>query len=78
MPIYEYVCDKCKARFELMRPFSKANERASCPQCKSQSERVMSKCFSMSKGEGGSTTPIAGTGGSCSSCGASSCAGCHS
>ena len=42
MPIYEYVCPECKNRFELMRPRSEANLAASCPQCKSNSQRVIS------------------------------------
>ncbi|MDP2916991.1 MAG: zinc ribbon domain-containing protein [Dehalococcoidia bacterium] len=76
MPIYEYVCDTCKSRFELMRPFSRANEGASCPKCQGKAERVISRCFAVSKGEGGTTAPVAGTGSSCGSCSAGSCSGC--
>lgn len=36
MPIYEYSCQNCKAKFELMRPFSKSREGASCPHCQSR------------------------------------------
>lgn len=76
MPIYEYVCDKCKSKFELMRPFSKADESASCPGCKGRAGRVISRCYAVSKGAGGATTPVAGAGGSCSSCGGGSCSTC--
>ncbi len=30
MPIYEYVCPDCDFKFEILRPFSKAGEVASC------------------------------------------------
>ena len=42
MPIYEYVCSECKSRFELMRPRSECNEEATCPQCNSNAERIIS------------------------------------
>ena len=35
MPIYEYLCPKCKTEFELMRPFSEADKPAICPKCNS-------------------------------------------
>ncbi len=42
MPIYEYVCPRCKMEFELMRPFNEADKPANCPKCKSQGERLLS------------------------------------
>ena len=75
MPIYEYFCDKCKSKFELMRPFSKANENACCPKCQGKAERIISKCFAMSKSEGGTTTRVAG-GSSCASCSSDTCSSC--
>ena len=36
MPIYEYVCPRCKTEFELMRPFNEADKPAKCPKCKSE------------------------------------------
>ncbi|MDD5037967.1 MAG: zinc ribbon domain-containing protein [Dehalococcoidales bacterium] len=42
MPIYEYVCSKCKFKFELMRPISQSTKAASCPQCKERAERAPS------------------------------------
>ena len=75
MPIYEYFCLDCKAKFELMRPVSKSSEPAECPKCKKSSERVLSAfaCFSMDKS--GIPSPIGG-GSSCSSCSSSSCDTC--
>jgi len=39
MPIYEYVCPRCKAEFEVIRPFSEAYKPAICPQCNSEAQR---------------------------------------
>ena len=36
MPIYEYVCPRCKTEFEVIRPFSEADKPAKCPQCNSE------------------------------------------
>jgi len=55
MPIYEYVCLKCKSKFELLRPMSQANERVSCPHCHSQAERALSSFACFSKDESGLT-----------------------
>jgi len=75
MPIYEYCCPKCNTKFEELRPLSKAGDKAICPKCQSQAERVPS-CFSAhSSGDFGEALPIGG-GSSCASCGAGSCASC--
>ena len=42
MPIYEYRCPKCGQDFELMRPFSQADELAPCPSCGSSGEKLVS------------------------------------
>ena len=37
MPIYEYVCQKCKKSFELVRPIKENGGRgATCPKCASR------------------------------------------
>jgi putative FmdB family regulatory protein len=74
MPIYEYFCPKCKAKFELLRPLSRASEPASCPSCKQTAERVLSTfaCFSTSE----SRVPMPIGGNSCASCGSSNCSSC--
>jgi putative FmdB family regulatory protein len=76
MPIYEYVCNKCKNKFELMRPFSRSSDPAECPACKNKSQRVMSRFASFTQGEGGVTAPIAG-GGGCAGCSSSNCGTCN-
>ncbi len=76
MPIYEYVCSGCGCKFEQMRPFSQANEKSSCPTCHSPAPRKMSTFASFTRGASGESKAVAGTGGGCSGCGATSCGTC--
>ena len=76
MPVYEYRCNKCDDKFELLRGISQANEDATCPKCHKTAKKVLSKFMSYSK-SGNLTTPIAGTTNSCSGCSSSSCSTCH-
>jgi putative FmdB family regulatory protein len=76
MPIYEYVCNKCKNKFELMRPFSKASEDAACPKCQNKSKRILSRCYSFSTNASGVPQELSGNGGSCASCSSGSCSSC--
>src|SRR3972149_4743803 len=64
MPIYEYVSPSCEVKFEKMRPMSRSNEKADCPECKKESERVLSTFACCSADSPGMTQAIAG---SCSS-----------
>jgi len=71
MPLYEYACPKCGLKFEKLRSMSQCDRDTECPHCHSNAKRVLPTFASFSKnGEGTS-------GGSCSSCGASSCDSCH-
>lgn len=36
MPVYSYLCKKCKNEFELMIPFEQSNGKIECSQCKSE------------------------------------------
>jgi putative FmdB family regulatory protein len=76
MPIYEYVCNDCKTKFELMRPFSKSTEPAECPSCKSQARRILSRFACFTAGESGEMAPVGG-GGGCAGCSSGSCASCN-
>ena len=42
MPIYEYLCPRCKAEFDLMRPMSEADRPAACPKCGSEGQKLVS------------------------------------
>jgi len=76
MPIYEYICSDCGLKFELLRLFSEAEKKASCPHCHNHAERIISACASFSKSETGESVPVAGAGSSCGSCSASICSTC--
>ncbi|MBN1276330.1 MAG: zinc ribbon domain-containing protein [Deltaproteobacteria bacterium] len=77
MPIYEYKCRRCNLEFELIRPLSQADDKASCPQCGNECSRMLSTFASFSKGSDG--VPVS-TGGmsSCTGCTATSCSTCKS
>ncbi len=77
MPLYEYICATCGARFEKLRPMSKADEPAPCIQCGSQdTSRAISLFCAVSRSRDGGSQAISGTGSGCSSCSATSCASC--
>ena len=33
MPVYEYQCQRCQHTFESLRPFSRRDNPAPCPEC---------------------------------------------
>jgi len=69
MPFYEYTCKDCNNKFDLLRPYSQADEPAQCPVCKStNSKRELTACCAVS-GSGGGGGCAGCSGGSCSSCG---------
>ncbi|RLC97072.1 MAG: zinc ribbon domain-containing protein [Chloroflexi bacterium] len=77
MPIYEYFCSGCQSRFELLRSISCADQDAPCPRCSAPARRIPSTFSAFNKSGDSGTTPVAGTGSSCSGCTASTCTGCH-
>ncbi|MDE2900664.1 MAG: zinc ribbon domain-containing protein [Chloroflexota bacterium] len=75
MPLYEYHCEPCNDRFEVLRPMSKGNDPATCPTCGGAGRRVLSVFAAVTAGGSGEgPMPIAGGGGAC--CGGGGC-GCH-
>ncbi len=75
MPLYEYYCEKCDSKFELLRPMSKMDDAASCPKCATASKRMLSRFSAFSKGMGGLSKSLVSD--SCSSCSSTSCDSCH-
>jgi len=76
MPLYEYVCDKCECRFELLRSFGQADDPAECPLCHEEgARRLISSFATVSKSSDGSVISLGG-GSSCAGCSATSCDGC--
>ena len=78
MPIYEYVCSECDAKFEILRPLSQANKGADCPHCHKTARRKMSTFACFSTSDAGVATRIAGTGSACDSCSSGDCSTCAS
>jgi len=72
MPIYEFRCEPCDRKFDVL--FRSADERRKpkCPTCGKSRVRKLFSAFAMS-GSGSS-----GKGGGCGTCRATSCAGCKS
>jgi putative FmdB family regulatory protein len=47
MPIYEYECRKCGAKFESFRAISESDDNVTCPECgEKAAKRMMSRTFS--------------------------------
>lgn len=65
MPIYEYRCQTCGARFELRVSFAEADRLPECPHCHSQETRKQVSMFAASSGGGSSFS----SGSSCASTG---------
>ncbi len=59
MPIYEFECEECSLKFDLLRKVGEGRE-APCPQCQGRSRRVFSSVpfiFKGSRRVGESNTP---------------------
>jgi putative FmdB family regulatory protein len=66
MPLYEYVCDACETRFEVLRPATRMDDPAGCPRGHETSHRVLSNFAAMTKDEYGAPEPV--TAGGCGGC----------
>lgn len=74
MPLYEYICSKCKTRFELLRRMNQVDEGVFCPSCDSKAEKVLSSFACFSKDDSGLSSPVGGS--SCTSCSTNNCGSC--
>jgi len=82
MPLYEYYCQECKNKFELLSTFSHADSDVICQKCHGSKVRRMLSVFSARRGgdgefnDGGhyaqANDAIGGMGGGCS-CGGGGC-----
>ena len=61
MPLYEYVCPNCEAKFEKLRPMTDGYQ-SECPTCGTGSPRVLSVFAAFSKGSEGETAAVGGSG----------------
>ncbi len=68
MPIYEYECEKCKKRLEVVQKFSDPL-LTECPDCKGKLKKLVSNTSFVLKGSGWYVTDYARKGSSDSSSG---------
>lgn len=74
MPIFEYKCLNCDSEFEKLVLGSSSENGITCPDCHSgEVERLFSSFNGVSRSADGSTKLMSS---GCSSCTASTCAGC--
>lgn len=59
MPIYEYVCDSCGHKFDIIQKMSDSSIQT-CDNCGKKAKRVISQTSFMLKGTGWYTTDYAG------------------
>lgn len=74
MPIYEYFCDTCDKKFEML---VMGKETPKCPDCgKADIRRLMSACGFISKGSGGETVSASAGNSGCGPCSSTNCSSC--
>jgi putative FmdB family regulatory protein len=78
MPIYEYQCESCAERFEVLTRFAERDSVQVCPACESTKTRVLVSSFAFAGGESSSASEFSSEasgggccGGGCGSCGTS-------
>jgi len=76
MPIYEYRCESCAQKFEVLTGFAERDKAQVCPACESTKTRVLVSSFAVAGGD--DTSSFAdfsseSSGGGCACGGACSC-----
>ncbi len=79
MPLYEYYCQDCKSKFELLSSFTRADEGIICQHCHGVRVRRLLSVFAARRGGDGEFGDGEGfgsfSGGGCACGGACSCGG---
>ena len=83
MPLFEYYCADCQAKFELLTPYAKADAAPACQQCHGTRVRRLLSVFAARRGGDGefndgyhfSGPDDAGSAGGCCGGGACGCGG---
>ena len=74
MPIYEYICNDCKARYESI--VMSAGQKVACPKCASERRTQQLSVFSAGKTSNSSSSVSASSDSGGCGCTPRSC-GCH-
>jgi putative FmdB family regulatory protein len=78
MPIYEYRCESCSEKFDVLTRFAERDEAQICPACESTKTRVLVSSFAFA-GAGDSDSSLDfGSGQSAGGCCGGSCGSCGS
>jgi putative FmdB family regulatory protein len=74
MPIYEYRCEECAGKFEVLTSYANREQVQICPDCESTRTRVLVSTFAAFGATGEEASASLGGGG----CGPGCCGGaCH-
>src|SRR2546430_16085449 len=65
MPIYEYRCEGCAERFEVLTRFAERDTAQICPVCESTKTRVLVSSFAVAGGEPSASDFASEGGGGC-------------
>ena len=65
MPIFEYQCEECKTRFDVLHKSSLHLEEVSCPKCNSKQNKKLLSTFSASMGSESSYSGSSCVSGNC-------------
>ena len=72
MPVYEYLCKECGAKFDKLRSMRDADAPIPCTSCQSlETKRQLSTCNCSSEGRS-----LNGSSGGCGNCSGGSCSSC--
>ncbi len=58
MPIYEYICLKCNARFSLLQSLYPSDNNTECPKCSSREVKKAVSSFTCASGSETGTSSI--------------------
>jgi len=76
MPIYEYRCESCAEKFEVLTRFAERDSAQVCPACESTKTRVLVSSFAFAGANDASASDFmseSSGGGGCACGGACSC-----
>lgn len=75
MPIYEYRCEDCSGKFEVLTKFAERDTGQVCPSCESTKTRVLVSSFAFGSSSEASASDFMSesTGGGCCGGGCGSC-----
>jgi putative FmdB family regulatory protein len=78
MPIYEYRCESCSEKFDVLTRFAERDTAQMCPACESTKTRVMVSSFAFAGAGESSQSLDFGSGESSGGCCGGSCGSCGS